>query len=818
LPVVLEPNGWSEIAAICLKEIVSMVRKPAVADALLLMLAGLIHGAGTAASAAPPKINNLSPLGVQRGVATELTVSGANLAGSPRLIAPFRFRIEPASPPAKSDAANWKVRLTAAADVAVGIYPIRIQTDDGISPSFLLPVGQLPQVAEKEDNSSFELAQVLPELPIVVEGQVAGNDVDYFRFHGTKGELIVVDAQCARIGSGIDPTIRLTTAAANRAYISSADDSPGLQTDARLTAVLPADGDYVVELSDSRYQGGGRPVFRLVIGAVPMAAEVYPLGGRAGETVGLEFRGGTLEGVKVAAAAMNPLLGTELVVPRMSSAMLGVDTGAGGVPGGGRTLDLESLSALVASSYPEIREPADPEAPPARAVAPVVLNGRIDPAGDDDRFVLAVTPGQRLRIKVVAYEVGSALDAVLRVLGNGGSALANADDMTTPLPPVNGQPQSLVIPDPTLEFTVPGGTNEITLVLRDLEDRGGVGFPYRIVVEPLLPDFQIVLTDSEVSVPKGGVVAVGVTVQRRGYTGPINTTIADPPTGLSVRPGTIAAGQTTGILSLSAAADASFPAVPIKLVGRAQGVNGPIERLAYKPIVFAQQAKLATCSITEYGLTAAPALAEPVVFDTPPALVEVAHGLSATVPVKVTRSQGADAALAISPFPLPPGLTIAAATIAEKASDGQLTVKAAVTAPLGVMTVGFQAKGKFGGQDQTIDLPAVTLSIVPPATVAIAAPGLEIKPGATVELAGSIVRKGGYDGAVTVKINGLPAGLKADPVTVADKESRFAVKIIADAKAAVTSAETQVALIYQVEKKDYSVGPVPLAVKVVPIK
>ena len=84
-----------------------------------------------------------------------------------------------------------------------------------------------------------------------------------------------------RIGSGIDPTIRLTTAAANRTYVASADDSPGLLTDARLTAVLPADGDYVVELSDSRYQGAGRPVYRLVIGAVPVADEVFPLGGRA---------------------------------------------------------------------------------------------------------------------------------------------------------------------------------------------------------------------------------------------------------------------------------------------------------------------------------------------------------------------------------------------------------------------------------------------------------------------------------------------------------------------------------------------------------
>ena len=39
-------------------------------------------------------------------------------------------------------------------------------------------------------------------------------------------------------------------------------------------------------------------------------------------------------------------------------------------------------------------------------------------------------------------------------------------------------------------MTVPGGTNEITVVIRDLERRGGVGFPYRIVVEPLIPGFR----------------------------------------------------------------------------------------------------------------------------------------------------------------------------------------------------------------------------------------------------------------------------------------------------------------------------------------
>ena len=98
--------------------------------------------------------------------------------------------------------------------------------------------------------------------------------------------------------------------------MASADDSPGLLTDARLVAELPEDADYVVEISDSRYQGGGRPVYRLLIGAVPMADEIYPLGGREGETVGLELRGGTLGGTRIAAASLPRLPGTSLHPPR----------------------------------------------------------------------------------------------------------------------------------------------------------------------------------------------------------------------------------------------------------------------------------------------------------------------------------------------------------------------------------------------------------------------------------------------------------------------------------------------------------------------
>jgi hypothetical protein len=772
---------------------------------------GWTSASDSAAVAAPPQISNISPFGSRRGAVTEVTISGSGLAGNPRLVAPFGFRADPLK--SGSDASNWKLKLTIDPRTAVGVYVVRVQTDDGISNPFLWSVGQLPQIVEKEDNSTFETAQSIPDPPLVVEGQVAGNDVDFFRFHGAKGEMVVVDAQCARIGSGIDPTLRLTTASASRSYVASADDSPGLLTDARLTAVLPSDGDYVVELSDTRYQGGGRPIYRLVIGAVPMAEEVFPLGGRSGETIGLELRGGTLAGLRFAAANLSPAFGTDRIPARVETKCW--ETVGAVAPG----LDVESLAPLVVSPYPELRESAVASAVPVRAVAPVVFNGRIDPPGDDDRLVLVTTPGERLRIKVQASELGSALDGVLRVLGNNNAILANVDDTTIPQPPRNGQRvPPLAFPDPSLEFTVPGGTHEITLMIRDLENRGGVGFPYRIVVEPLVPDFELLAGDTQVSVPRGGAAALGVTIQRRGYSGPITVTVADPPAGLTVRQGTIAAGQNGGTLSFGAAADASFPPAAIKLVGRGQGPDGPFERVAIRPVVFVQQANMPLCAVDQIGLVAAPAQALPVTVETPSAPIEVPHGFVAPIPVKVVRKPGADAALVITPLPMPPGLSFAGATIADKAVEGKVTVKAALTAPLGMTTLGMRAKGKLAGVERTFDLPAVTLNVVAPAALELSAPGIEIKPGTTAELKGKIVRKGAFDGAVTVKINGLPAGLKAEPVTVAGSASSFVVKVVADAKAAAIAAGTQVAMAFQVDKKDYSVPPNPLSVKVLPLK
>ena len=168
---------------------------------LAVLALNLVWIGTPALRAEPPQIGNSAPFGVKRGENAEVSLTGTNLAGNPRLIAPFPFQVEP-TPPERSNAGAWVFTLNVPATVPVGVYPIRVQTDDGISNPFLFTVGQLPQVAEVEENSTFETAQALAAVPVVVEGRSAGADVDFYRFTGKKGETVIVDAQCAGSARG----------------------------------------------------------------------------------------------------------------------------------------------------------------------------------------------------------------------------------------------------------------------------------------------------------------------------------------------------------------------------------------------------------------------------------------------------------------------------------------------------------------------------------------------------------------------------------------------------------------------------------------
>ncbi len=759
-----------------------------------------------------PQINGLGSAGLQRGVANNLTISGANLKGHTRVISPFALTAEYD----ETDAGNLKVKLTPAADTPVGVYPLRVRTDDGLSNPLLVAVGQVPEVVEVEENTTFDKAQVIPPL-CAVSGQCPGNDVDYFKFPGKKGLKIVIDAQCARLGSGLDPQVRLTTA--GRAFVASADDTAGLQTDARLFAVLPEDGDYVIEISDSKYQGNNKPFYHLLVGPIPTAEEVFPPGGQRGHVIAARLSGGNLLVAATQTAKLDALPGTDVVHPRFSGRIF-----AG--PGPEANLDVELPAPLVVGDLPEIVEPPEPPADskdkdaPILVGTPIVINGRLDHPNESDRYVVSVSPGQKLRVTLRAAEIGSALDPQIQVLGPNNAVIVSADDSPLPIYPnvrkkAAAKKAEFQSPDATVEVTVPAGANEITVVVRDLEGRGGVGYTYRLAIVPSSPSYELWLDESEINLAKGSSINVYVTADRAGYNGPITLSVTNPPAGLTVRGATIPEGQAVGLVTLAAADDANFDIADLKVQGEGKGPEGPIVRTARKALVFGTQLTPPGKVAVQAALPTALVGPAPIALNAPAEPVEIAHGGEANVPVKVKRGEGADAGLGLAPLTaLPKGVTIAEAKVADKADEGKAAFKADADAPLGPLVVGLEAKGKVAGKDRTYDVPWITLQVVRPITVEMVTPSLAVQPGATVELKGKIVRKGGFKDPVTIKVDGLPKGLKADPVTLEGEAVEFALKVVAEADAADAKADAKVAPAFQINKKDYATPPTAVSVQV----
>ena len=110
----------------------------------------------------------------------------------------------------------------------------------------------------------------------------------------------------------------------------------------------------------------------------------------------------------------------------------------------------------------------------------------------------------------------------------------------------------------------------------------------------------------------------------------------------------------------------------------------------------------------------------------------------------------------------------------------------------------------------------MTLEVIRPAAIELAGPSFEVKAGTTVEVKGKVARKGPFKEPVTVKLDALPAGIKADPVTLPPDQSEFTLKLVADPKAAPAEGKAQAGLAFQINKKDYPTPTVPLAVKVLP--
>ena len=503
--------------------------------------------------AAQPSITDLVPRGAQKGRPFTLTLTGRDLGEGARIESTLPATFTPLAP-AKESMGGATFLVEPTGDPAVGVYSIRVVTPRGISNVQLFSIGAFPEFTEDESrpgalpnsNDTIESAQPLPSGPLTVNGKLRGPERDVYRISAKAGEKRVIEVEARRCGSAIDPVIDLQDSSGK--VVARSEDAALLGLDARLDVTFPRDGFYYIVVHDARYSTQSANFYRLKIGSYPYATEVFPLGGRRGESVQVS-------------------LGTQKITADLRATPRGVNQ---------IFLNLPDNPALplpfAVGDAPEVMEPVT-----AALSAPVTINGRLSQPGEVDRYQVEVTPGEPLTFRVQARELGtSKLMAVISVFDAKGAKLAQAGD--EPLAEdVYNLNQSRTAGDPEIALTAPPDAHTLTVAIEDLARRGGPAYGYRLNVRKGAQDIRVILSPAYANVPAGGSVAIPVAVERHGYDGDVHLRVVNPPQGLQVEGGNVISlppmtdGYRTrnspGVLILTAAAGARLDGSPLTIEG-----------------------------------------------------------------------------------------------------------------------------------------------------------------------------------------------------------------------------------------------------------
>ncbi len=482
---------------------------------LLLLAAIPAHSAG-------PRLSELQPRGAQRGSVFALTLVGTGLSEEAQVLTNLPGTLTRLTPPKDPMRRGLELPFIVELDpdAPIDVYPIRVQTRDGLTNLLFFSVGAFPHVTEEEsDNDSRETAQTV-EVPVTVNGTLDGADRDWYRFHGEAGQQLVFEAEARRAGSGVDSVIRVVDTAGKT--IARNDDAPGLGVDSRLEITLPKQADYYVELHDSKFSEQEENFYRLKIGTFTYAEGIFPLGWKRGAEVEVELSGGNLpQPVKV-----RPDLATLAESANFTS--IAAPGKAGSLP--------------FRFAVSDETEKLEPRGSALKTLEPsTIMNGRLSEPGEIDRYRLAVSPGDYWQFELTAASLGtSQLYALLTVYDSSGKKLVAAGATKPEQSPFAVVFSTTTGEDPSLSLTVPEQIHDIQLSVEDLLGRGGSSYGYRLLAKKGEPDFTLRLTTPYVNIPLSGSASATVIANRRGYSGPIQLSIPNLPDDLVFDGGNIA--------------------------------------------------------------------------------------------------------------------------------------------------------------------------------------------------------------------------------------------------------------------------------------
>ncbi len=721
--------------------------------------------------AAIPTVGSTLPQGAAPGQTVDVKIRGGNLAAPTQLWS--SFPVEAVLPTEiagnGTNAAEITYRLKLPADAPLGVHGLRVATAQGISNLKLFVLDDLPAVVQTKPSASVATAQALT-LPVAVDGYVDNLSRDYYKFQVVAGQRVSIEVLARRLGSPLDSTIRLLDAKGRE--LAYSDDAPGLGSDSMLSHTFKDAGEYVLEVRDIRYQGGGNFLYRLRIGDFPGVTVPYPMAIQRGVSASVAFAGSTAQDVppmplNIAGDARLDWLPVGAKIPGGKSSAFAI-LSIGGGP--------EAVEA----------EPNNEIAKGTRVALGASLNGRIDQPRDVDCFLFTAKAGQRFVFSGVTRSQGSPSNLFLRMLKADGGEVSAAEGV--------GPNEGLI------NYTFPAD-GDYTLEVSEQTGFGGPEFAYRIAVTPHEEKFDLTASADTLNIPLGGLAMVTVNSLRGSFGGPINLTLLDAPAGITATPTVIGPGMTTTVMTIHSEANVPPGKVyPVRIAGTSQA--GAVSYQAVATVTAAQKAAFS-------GLSSPPQfLSHSIAVGVDPAALfvlktdkpEIVFGkdLSASVKVISTRAEGfgEDIALAVTPAApqpgLPPGITAAVKPIAKGTNEIEISFAANAQAPLGQFSVVLIGTGKQGNNTVIQPIPALSLNLQAPFALKPDFAGGNLAKGAALKIKVVAERNPAYGGEITLAFQNLPKGVTATAATIPAGQNEVEVTLTAAADAAVGAVQNVV--------------------------
>lgn len=734
----------------------------------------------------------MTPAGIAAGKPTDVTLHGGNLNAPSGLWTSFPATVEltPGVEKNGEDPAKVVYRITPAAEVPIGVAAIRYATKSGVSNLRLLLIDDLPTVDDNGQNKSPETAQELT-LPAAVDGAVEAESYDYYKFTGKAGQRVSVEVYAKRLGTALDPTIRLLdTAGKELAY---SDDEGGIGADSRFSLLLPADGVYTIELRDITYAGGGAHRYRMRVGDFPLVATAFPLAIQKGQAAELTAAGPAVENV----AKVSVTMPADAVRAAGSAAKF---------TGGAQAAPLP----VIASDLPEFVCTGPVVDPPFATLAtlPCGLNGRFEQPGDNDYFRFDAKAGQRFIFQGQTRSAGSPAALFLRIYDGQGKVLVEADDP--------------IVSETRLDFTAPADGGYFLRASEALRFHGPQ-YTYRVEVRPYEPGFSLSLDAEQLNVPQGGVFVAKVVVARRDYAGPITLEIKNAGEGWQIAGNTIPenAAETTLSVTVPAGMEPG-KLLEIGVVGKAkigdkdvavEATTGPALAKVF-PGLTVPPPRL----VGSLGLGVGPPFPEFFQLAAPEKVAEFPQVIAAgNLKITATRLNNFPDAINLAVAGLPEGVTVATPMIAAGQGEVVLAFTGPAELPEGEHKLTITGSGTFQNQPKSFVVSDVVLKVVKPLDVSVAAAG-EIQPGGKQKLKVTLVRRGGEKPEVVIELKNLPAGVTGPAeIKIGPEQSEIEVELSAAADAAAVKMENvQAVAKCKIKDKDVVVESPPGVVEVKP--